>query len=71
MVTPADETRMLGDKINMLQNKLREKQVVTIEEAKVNGVAFSDTAMLTKLGPIVYSKVTVNGVKVTALTDTG
>ena len=32
---------------------------------------FYDETTLTKLGPAVYSEVTVNGVKVTALIDTG
>ena len=37
----------------------------------MNGVAFSDETMPTKLGPIVSPEVIVNGVKVTALIDTG
>ena len=37
----------------------------------MNGVSFSDTITPTKLGSAVYSEVTVNGVNLTALIDTG
>ena len=56
----------------MLQNQLKEKQVkVAMEEATVNGVPFLDEMTPTKLGPAVYLELTVNGVNVTALIDTG
>ena len=42
-----------------------------MKEATVNGVTFSDEMTSVRLGPAVYSDVTVNGVKVTALIDTG
>ena len=72
MITPELETKMILERIAMLQNLLKEKQVkVAMEEATVNGVPFSDEMTPTKLGPAVYSEVTVNGVNVTALIDTG
>ena len=72
MITPELETKMILERIAMLQNQLKEKQVtVAMEEATVNGVSFSDEMTPTKLGPAVYSEVTVNGVNVTALIDTG
>ena len=71
-VTPEEENRAIMDKISALQKKLREKQVAeSMKEAMVNGVAFSDETTPKGLGPAVYSEVTVNGVKVTALVDTG
>ena len=72
VVTPELETKMILERIVMLQKELKEKQVtVAMEEATVNGVSFSDEMTPTKLGPAVYSEVTVNGVNVTALIDTG
>ena len=72
VVTPELETKMILERIAMLQKELKEKQVtVAMEEATVNGVSFSDEMTPTKLGPAVYSEVTVNGVNVTALIDTG
>ena len=60
------------DRISALQKELKRKQVAeSMKEATVNGVAFSDETMPKGLGPPVYSEVTVNGVKVTALVDTG
>ena len=60
------------DKISTLQKDLKEKQVlVAMEEVTVNGVAFSDETTITKLGPTIYSEVSVNGEKVMALIDTG
>ena len=49
----------------------RETSNSSNEEATVNGVSFSDEMTPTKLGQVVYSEVTVNGVNVTALIDTG
>ena len=37
----------------------------------MNRVSLSDETTLTMLGPAVYSEVTVNGVKITTLIDTG
>ena len=72
VVTPEEETKAIMDKISTLQKKLREKQVAeSMKEATVNGVTFSDEMTSVRLGPAVYSDVTVNGVKVTALIDTG
>ena len=72
VVTPSEETRRIMDKISILQKDLKEKQVlVAMEEATVNGVAFSDETTITKLGPTIYSEVSVNGEKVMALIDTG
>ena len=72
VVTPELETKMILERIAMLQKQLKEKQVtVAMEKASVNGVSFSDEMTPTKLGPAVYSEVTVNGVNVTALIDTG
>ena len=72
MVTPENKIKMISERITALQKELKEKQVVVaMEEATVNGVSFSDTITPTKLGPAVYSEVTVNGVNVTALIDTG
>ena len=72
VVTPENEIKMISERITVLQKELKEKQVVVaMEEATVNGVSFSDTITPTKLGPAVYSEMTVNGVNVTALIDTG
>ena len=72
VVTPENEIKMISERITALQKELKEKQVVVaMEEATVNGVSFSDTITPTKLGPAVYSEVTVNGVNVTALINTG
>ena len=72
VVTPENEIKMISERITALQKELKEKQVVVaMEEATVSGVSFSDTITPTKLGPAVYSEVTVNGVNVTALIDTG
>ena len=72
VVTPELEIKIILERIAMLQKQLREKKVtVAMEKATVNGVSFSDETTLTKLGPAVYSEVTVNGVNVTVLIDTG
>ena len=71
VVTPELETKMILERIAMLQKQLKEKQVkVAKEEATVNGVPFSDEMIPTKLGPAAYSEVTVNGVNMTVLIDT-
>ena len=72
VVTPELETKMILERIAMLQKQLKEKQVtVAMEEAPVNGVSFLDEMTPTKLGPGVHSEVTVNGVNVTAFIDNG
>ena len=74
MVTPENEIKMISVRITALQKELKKKQVVVaMEEATVNGVSFQihRTIKPTKLGPAVYSEVTVNGANVTALIDTG
>ena len=41
---------------------MKEKEVnAVMEEATMNGVTFSDETTPTKLGPVIYSKVMVDG----------
>ena len=72
MVTSEDERRKIMDQITKLQDELKEKQVnAVMEEATMYGVTFSEETMPTKLGPVVYSEVVVDGMKMNALIDTG
>ena len=71
VVTPENETKMILDRIIVLQKELREKQVrVAMGETTVIRVSFLDKSP-TKLGAVVYLKVIVNEVIVTVLIDTG
>ena len=72
MVTLGDETRKIMDQITKLQKELKEKEIAAVmEEAMVHGVTSSDETTPTKLGPVIYSEVKVDGMKMTALIDTG
>ena len=65
MITPENETKMILERITVLQKELKEKQVVvTMEEATVNGVSFSDKITLHRQNLDQLSEVTVNGVNV-------